>query len=140
MPFDPCAVTVRSGWDGTGCPPEDAPDDFGDELADDEAPGDELPGVPEVGAAPFDETAAPPRGPAPVPVPEICDAQAAPSTTHAASESAGKIRTARKVAYPAYGFALTSVTFIVLPLGVSYSTVSPSPAPVSALPSGEAAE
>ena len=38
------------------------------------------------------------------------------------------------------GFALTSVTFIVLPFGVSYSTVSPSRAPVSALPSGDAAE
>ena len=38
------------------------------------------------------------------------------------------------------GSAFCSVTLIVLPLGVSYVRVSPTLAPSSALPSGEAAE
>jgi hypothetical protein len=127
---------VRNGCDGTGCAPDDAEeDDFADELLPlDEGAPDEV--VLEPGAL---DDGVPPRGPAPVPVPETCDAHAV-SATHAANETAGRMRRARTRAYPAYGFALTSVTFIVFPLGVSYSTVSPSRAPVSALPSGEAAE
>lgn len=125
MPLGAWTVTVRNGCAGA--------DDF-DGIAEDE---------PLAGGAldetPLDE-ATPPRGPAPVPVPETCDAQAAPSAAHAPRARAGTMRTVRTPAYPAYGFALTSVTFIVFPLGVSYSTVSPSHAPVSALPSGEAAE
>src|SRR5262249_49413373 len=42
---------------------------------------------------------------------------------------------ARPGCQPVKGFAVTRVTFIVRPVGVSYSTVSPSRAPVSALPS-----
>lgn len=127
---------MRKGCDGTGWVPDDgAPLD---DLADERDAADDEGAVAELDAAPLDD--APPRGPAPVPLPEICDAQAAPSAAHAATATAGRIRKARTLAYPAYAFALTSVTFIVFPLGVSYATVSPSRAPVSALPSGEAAE
>ena len=53
----------------------------------------------------------------------------------------GDVRAAGRgrAAQPLNGFAVTSVTLMVLPVGVSYSTASPSRAPVSALPSGEAA-
>ena len=44
------------------------------------------------------------------------------------------------MAQPVNGFALTRVPFSFLPLGVSYSPVSPSLAPVSAWPSGDADE
>lgn len=130
---------VRSGCEGTGWVPAGAEelDGCAGELAPEDAAPDEAAGAPEPGVL---LAAAPLRGPAPVPVPEICDAQPAPSAAHAASETAGRIRRARKLTYPTYGFALTRVTFIVLPFGVSYATVSPSRAPVRALPSGDAAE
>ena len=131
----PCAVTVRNGCDGTGCPPDevDEPaDERGAEGADEEALDE--------GLAPVDDCDGPPRGPAPVPVPEIWDAQPAARAAHATNATAGRMRTARTLDYPTYGFALTRMSFIVFPLGVSYSTVSPSRAPVSALPSGDAAE
>ncbi len=51
-----------------------------------------------------------------------------------------RVRVGRALAQPWYGSALTSVTFMVLPLGSVYSRVSPTLASISAPPSGEFGE
>ena len=80
MPLGPWTVTVRNGRAGAS--------DFDGVGEDEPLAGEEL------GEVPLEE-ATPLRGPAPVPVPEICEAQAAASAAQATSETAGSRRTAR---------------------------------------------
>ena len=87
VPLGPWTVTVRNGFVGA--------DDF-DGVAEDEplVRG-------ELGGAVLADDDVPLRGPAPVPVPDTCEAHAAPSAAHAAIAAAGTMRTARTGPYPA---------------------------------------
>src|ERR1700760_4789010 len=88
VPPEAWTVLVSNGCAGTGCLPGLVElDDF---AARDDLAGDDGDGAVEtlLGGAPLVEIAVPLRGPAPVPLPAICEAQPAPSATHAAVETA----------------------------------------------------